>query len=137
MQIFKYKIKRLNISLTIFLLVLLVPFLNSCKNRTVTPTLISTTKYWSTFRHDSFHTGASRFEGTKKSNINWSYLTGNEVNSSAVQDVDGYIYIGSDDFNIYCFSRKGNLRWKYKTGSYIISSPSINKFGHIFMGSED
>jgi len=67
---------------------------------------------WLNFRNDSQHTGYSRYNGPDRASFSWHYRTGNEVNSSAVQDMNGFIYAGSDDFNLYCLDREGMLKWK-------------------------
>ncbi len=52
---------------------------------------------WSAFRHDSLHTGRSTLQGPDSNNLKWSFHTENIVDSSAVLDHDGTIYMGSQD----------------------------------------
>ena len=47
----------------------------------------------------------------------WSYLTGNDTDSSPVV-VGGVVYIGSLDGNVYALNAvNGSLLWNYTTGS--------------------
>ena len=62
-----------------------------------------------------------------------SYNTGGQVSSPAV--VDGAIYFGSFDSNVYAVSaRTGSLLWSYATGSLVYGSPAVAK-GVVYVGS--
>ncbi len=75
--------------------------------------------------------------------LRWAYATGGDVRSSPALGSSGAstanLYIGSDDFKIYCLqSDTGALVWSYTTGSSIRSSPTISSDGAmIFVGSWD
>ena len=62
-------------------------------------------------------------------------MTGNKVQSSPAIGVDGSIYIGSNDKNIYALTSSGTLKWKYLTGGVVYSSPAIGSDGSIYIGS--
>jgi len=71
----------------------------------------------------------------------WSYTTGGSVISSPVV-VDGHVFTGSDDKNVYCLDATGNgdgttdLTWSYETGSGVRSSPAVID-GKVCIGSVD
>jgi len=92
---------------------------------------------WSVFRHDSLHTGRSTLQGPDSNNLKWSFHTENIVDSSAVLDLDGTIYIGSQDKSFYAIKPDGILKWTFKTNGVITSSPAIDSDGNIYFGSWD
>jgi outer membrane protein assembly factor BamB len=51
--------------------------------------------------------------------------------------VDGKVYVGSYDGNVYCLDAStGNLAWKYTTGDIVSSSPAVAN-GKVYVGSQD
>jgi outer membrane protein assembly factor BamB len=50
--------------------------------------------------------------------------------------VNGAIYFGSDDGNLYAVDIHGKGKWKYKTEGWVESSPVIDD-GRIYFGSSD
>ena len=55
----------------------------------------------------------------------WTFTTGAEVGSSPAV-VDGMIYIGSADGNVYALdAADGNVRWTYETDGAVFSSPAM------------
>jgi len=83
-----------------------------------------------------FHTGGEhRFirqtnEGTNYDDIWDYYLSGAAV-------INGRVYFGSSDSNIYCLDAKsGTLVWKYKTGNVVHATPVI-KGQRLFIGGFD
>jgi len=62
------------------------------------------------------------------------YKTGGAVRSSPAV-VNGVVYIGSDDNNVYALSAKG-LLWSYPTGGAVYSSPAVMN-GVVYVGSGD
>jgi len=69
--------------------------------------------------------------------LKWSYTTGigpyDESSSPAV--VNGVVYIGSDDGNVYALNAgTGTLLWKYATGNGVESSPTVAN-GVVYVGS--
>ncbi|SRR6266436_1614832 len=73
--------------------------------------------------------------------LDWKYTTGDTIVSSPAV-VNGVVYIGSDDGNIYAFNAAtGALLWSYSTGfgSYcrcVNSSPAVAK-GIVYVGAGD
>ncbi len=66
----------------------------------------------------------------------WNYTTGGAVSSSP-SVVDGVVYIGSHDRNLYALDAfNGSLLWKYDTGErndYVSSSPAVTN-GVVYIG---
>ena len=66
----------------------------------------------------------------------WNYTTGNVIDSSAVV-VDGVIYIGSWDSNVYGFNATSGAKlWNYPTGGAVVSSAAVVN-GIVYVGSND
>jgi hypothetical protein len=59
------------------------------------------------------------------------------VVSSPVVDLDGTIYVGSEDGNVYAINPNGMQKWIFPTGGEVRSSPAIGKAGFIHIGSND
>ena len=51
--------------------------------------------------------------------------------------IDGTIYIGSDDHNVYAVTASGTLKWAFPTGDRVQSSAAIGADGTIYIGSND
>ena len=66
----------------------------------------------------------------------WNYTTGGDVNSSPAV-VDGVVYVGSDDDNVYALNAANGAKlWNYTTGGDVASSPAVVG-GVVYVGSED
>jgi outer membrane protein assembly factor BamB len=66
----------------------------------------------------------------------WSYTTGDEVESSPAV-VNGVVYIGSNDWNIYALNAVNGAKiWSYTTGNWVVSSPAVVN-GVVYVGSDD
>jgi outer membrane protein assembly factor BamB len=92
--------------------------------------------WWSTYRHNPLHTGYSSSSSPDSDELLWSYLTDDFISSSPCVS-HGKMYIGSWDFNLYCFNMdNGDIIWKYKTNGQITSSPAVEN-GKIYFGSKD
>ena len=66
----------------------------------------------------------------------WSYHLDDWVQSSPAI-VDGKIYFGSHDYNVYCLNAAdGDYIWNYTTGNYVRSSPAVTD-GKVYIGSDD
>jgi outer membrane protein assembly factor BamB len=63
------------------------------------------------------------------------YGVGDNVDSSAVIDADGNIYVGSNANRLVSIDAAGNFRWDFDTGSDVKSSPAIGPNGDIYVGS--
>ena len=92
---------------------------------------------WSMFRRDLSHTGNAGTDGTlPEGTLKWTFTTGGPVRSSPAV-VDGTVYFGSVDGNIYALDAvTGEQRWAYKTGSWVVSSPIVVD-GVVYCGSND
>jgi outer membrane protein assembly factor BamB len=68
----------------------------------------------------------------------WSFETQGDVVSSPIVDMDGNVFVGSDDNHLYALSGKtGALIWKYQTGNDVQSSPAMDDNGTVYVGSSD
>ena len=67
----------------------------------------------------------------------WNYTTGSYVVSSPAV-VNGVVYIGSDDGNVYALNATNGAKlWNYTTGiSMLYSSPAVVD-GVVYIGSAD
>ncbi len=66
----------------------------------------------------------------------WAYQTGGAIHSSPAV-VNGVVYVGSDDGNLYALdAASGTRKWAYQTGGAIASSPAVVN-GVVYIGSED
>jgi hypothetical protein len=91
---------------------------------------------WPMFRYDPQHSGHSTTSAPITNPVLWSYTTGDCVDSSPAV-VDGKVYVGSEDFNVYCLdAASGSLIWSYMTGHVVLSSPAVAN-GRVYVGSLD
>ena len=67
----------------------------------------------------------------------WSYRVSDVLNVVPAIDIEGNIYVGSNDDNLYAFHPDGTLKWQYKTGDDVHISPVIDINGTIYFGSLD
>ena len=66
----------------------------------------------------------------------WNYTTGSDVDSSPAV-VNGVVYIGSYDDNVYALNAANGAKiWNYTTGSDVGSSPAVVG-GVVYIGSYD
>ena len=66
----------------------------------------------------------------------WNYTTGGPVDSSPAV-VDGVVYIGSDDGNVYALNAtNGTKIWNYTTDGTVYSCPAVVG-GVVYIGSYD
>jgi len=95
---------------------------------------------WPMFRHDLNHTGYSTSNAPTTNHTLWTYTISDHMGdyvepSPAV--VDGKVYVGSDDRNVYCLDAStGAKLWNYTTGNWVISSPAAAD-GKVYIGSHD
>ncbi len=90
---------------------------------------------WPRFRRDMTQTGRSPYVGPSHPLVKWTYMTGNYVTASPAIGMDGTIYFGSVDQELYAVNPDGSLKWKYNTGSLIFSAPAIAADGTVYFGS--
>jgi len=78
-----------------------------------------------TTSRDSDTSDENIVNSTPSGRVQWSFETGNDISSSPTV-VDGTVYIGSDDTNIYAISAEnGSEQWTYQTGDYVESEPAV------------
>ena len=91
------------------------------------------------FRYNASHTGDySPVAGsnTSNSNLTRSFTTGHYVFSSPAV-VNGVVYVGSYDINVYALNATtGTKLWNYTTGGAVASSPTVVN-GTVYVGSDD
>lgn len=51
--------------------------------------------------------------------------------------MDGTIYVGSNDNNLYAINPNGTQKWAFPTGGSVFSNPAIGSDGTIYVGSRD
>jgi outer membrane protein assembly factor BamB len=91
---------------------------------------------WPMARHDLQHTGYSASPAPSTNQTLWTYTTGGIVVSSPAV-VDGKVYVGSADNNVYCLDHAtGALIWNYTTSGIVYSSPAVAD-GKVYIGSGD
>ncbi len=80
------------------------------------------------FRFNAQHTGDySPTAGATPPNglLRWKFATGNYVYSSPAI-VNGVVYVGSDDHNVYALNAdNGSKLWNYTTGDDVYASPAV------------
>jgi parallel beta-helix repeat protein len=95
------------------------------------------TRYsWLMFRGDLEHSGYTESPGPTTNQLLWNFSAGGEIDSSPAV-VDGKVYFGGSDCQIYCLdASNGTQIWNYTTGSLIVSSPAV-AYGKVYVTSED
>jgi len=92
---------------------------------------------WWMFHHDARHSGRSPFTGPGAAALKWAFSTGG-IGSSPVFGIDGTIYVGAKDMNLYALSTSGAKKWAFATGGMIDgASPAVGLDGTIYVGSQD
>ena len=71
-------------------------------------------------------------DGSKK----WDYKAAGGVISCPAIGIDGTIYAGSKDRNLYAINPDGTKKWAFKTGAAVYSSPTIGSDDIIYVGSD-
>ena len=70
------------------------------------------TEPWSMWRNDSENSGTGQ-SGPTELNIRWKFTTGGGVVSTPII-VNGRVYVGSQDKNVYCLdARDGRFLWSF------------------------
>ena len=72
-------------------------------------------------------------DGSKK----WDFKAAGGVISCPAIGIDGTIYAGSKDRNLYAINPDGTKKWEFITGRWVVSSPKIASDGTIYVGSYD
>jgi outer membrane protein assembly factor BamB len=90
---------------------------------------------WPMFRHDAARTSIGQ-NGPSNLTLAWKFATEGAVYSSP-SVVDGIVYFGSQDKNIYAVNAwSGTLIWKYATTDAVEATPAIVN-GKLATGGED
>jgi outer membrane protein assembly factor BamB len=91
---------------------------------------------WSMFRGDLEHTAACDQCLPTQLSVKWAFPTGGAVISSPTV-VDGVVYVGSQDKNIYALDAETGTRiWNFTTGFRVRSSPAVAD-GKVYTGTDD
>ena len=90
---------------------------------------------WALWRGDSENTGTGK-SGPTNLNLKWKFNAGGGIVSTPCI-VDGRVYFGSQNKNMYCIDAKnGDFLWSYAIGSRIKSSPAVVN-GKVYVGPDD
>ncbi len=90
---------------------------------------------WPMWRADPAHSSTAP-TGPSSLSLAWKYTTNGAVISSP-SVVDGIVYVGSQDKNIYALGAwSGKLIWKFATQDAVESSPAIVN-GKVYTGGDD
>jgi outer membrane protein assembly factor BamB len=90
---------------------------------------------WSMWRSDPSHSSTAQ-AGPSNLSVAWAFATNGSVISSP-SVVDGIVYVGSQDKNIYALGAwSGNLIWKFTTQEAQVSSPAVVN-GRVYTGGDD
>jgi outer membrane protein assembly factor BamB len=93
------------------------------------------TTSWPMWRHDPAHSAMGQ-SGPANLTLRWKYTTNGAVSSSP-SIVDGRVYVGSQDKNIYCLdARSGSFIWNFSTNIRLESSPAVVD-GKVYVGPDD
>jgi len=102
---------------------------------TFAPVTTSISSNWSNFRSDPLHSSTA-VVGPSNLTLAWKFTTGGSVVSSPTV-VDGVVYAGSQDKNVYAVGAlSGDLVWKYTTGGSIEDSPAVAN-GMVYIESDN
>lgn len=69
--------------------------------------------------------------------VKWEFKTGNFVDTRPCLGLDGTVYVGSEDGNVYALDKDGKKLWEYNTNDSVRSSPSVGPDGTVYVGSDD
>jgi outer membrane protein assembly factor BamB len=99
---------------------------------------------WPMFHHDPRRTGYAPSTAPSTNEILWTYQTGGFVEDSSNINVfrvesspaivDGRVYVGSNDNNLYCLDADtGQKIWHYTTAGKVTGSPAVVD-GRVYIG---
>lgn len=92
---------------------------------------------WPMFNNFANNSGYSSSTVPDVNDLLWSAQgVGNDIISSPVI-IDGKVYIGSSNNNIYCLDEHtGQVIWRFQSGSRVYSTPAVVD-GKVYVGSHD
>jgi eukaryotic-like serine/threonine-protein kinase len=93
---------------------------------------------WAMFHHDSAHTSYSTGTAPANSTVKWTFSTSDNIINSSPAIVDGLLYVGSDNGNIYCIDADtGKQIWvNFTITKPVYSSPAVMD-SYVYFGCED
>jgi eukaryotic-like serine/threonine-protein kinase len=87
------------------------------------------------YRGDTARTGFLQDSMKMPTSLKWKYKTNGKIFAAPLV-TQKYIYVGSSDSAVYCFTKEGELKWKYTTHGGVNSTPVLYE-NRIFFISED
>lgn len=69
--------------------------------------------------------------------VQWTFATADRVERSLALGVDGTVYAGSWDGNLYAINPDGSLKWSFTTAGLVRSAPVVVADGTVYVASED
>ena len=92
--------------------------------------------WWPMFHHDPQNSGFSTSTSPDTDNVLWKNDIGSAIISSPAV-VDGKLYFGSYDHNIYCLNANNSSQiWMHSTGDVVVNSPAV-AYGNVYISSWD
>ena len=92
---------------------------------------------WPKFRGKAMNNARSVGSGATGAQ-KWTFLTGDNVQSSPAIGADGTVYVGSRDNKVYALDgATGAKKWEFLTGGFVESSPAVGADGTVYVGSFD
>ena len=74
------------------------------------------------------------------SRVVWEHTATSRFSGNPIVGMDGTIYVGSTDANLYAFSRAGTIRWTVQTSDVVCKNgaPALSRDGNtVYAGSDD
>jgi outer membrane protein assembly factor BamB len=97
-----------------------------------------TSQDWSMYRHDPGHTGYTTAAGPTAPNVLWNFSTSGTPVDSSPAVVDGKLYVGSENGNIYCLDvQTGRQIWVNFNNTSPIRSPPAVSGGFLYVCDEN
>jgi outer membrane protein assembly factor BamB len=98
----------------------------------------SDSENWPMFRQNPAHTASSSISGPSAPKVLWTFSDGDNALQGSPAIVDGKLYIGSANGNIYCLdATNGHEIWfNFKINAGIQSSPAIEN-GYLYINGWD
>jgi len=91
---------------------------------------------WPRFRLNASGNSAMGVTEIKKPEVEWTYDTGEVIESSAIV-AGGVVYVGGHAKKLHAIDQKtGELKWKFETGGWVRATPSVVD-GTVYFGSDD
>jgi len=82
-------------------------------------------------------TGLTAAQGTSGADLLWKFETDDEIKWSSPTVVDGTVFVGSHDHNVYALdATTGDKQWQFEANDRVRSPPMVAD-GTVFVGSHD